>query len=371
MPAFIYLLSVLAFSISFVSVYFVKKYALSFGLVDDKFHRKHPAQVHKGSIPRAGGFALYLGIIIPTLLFLPLNKALVGIVLGATLTTIVGLIDDWKDLNPYFRFFLNIFTALLVIGAGIGIPFINNPLDGIIHLDTTRITFKFFGQHSILIFSDLVALLFIIWTMNVVGWSSGVDGQLPGFVAIASFVLGFLSLRFTGHDISQWVVTSLAFITMGSYLGFLPWNFYPQKIMPGYGGKTLAGFMLATLSILSGAKVGTMVLVLGLPMTDALFTVVRRVLSGKSPVWADRGHFHHRLLERGWGKRRIAVFYWLISAFLGFIALTVSPKQKLFTLITLLVVVGGVLFWTGRFREEITRTSSRTGQKSNPQSRRV
>lgn len=357
MKSSIYLLSFLAFLISFISTYFVKKYAGRFGLVDDKFHRKHPAQIHQGTIPRAGGLALYLGIIIPALLFLPLNKALIGIILGATLTVIIGLIDDRKDLNPYYRFFLNVLTALFVVGAGIGIPFINNPLNGIIHLDTIRITFDFFGQHSILIFSDIIALLFIIWTMNVVGWSSGVDGQLPGFVVIASFVLGVLSLRFTAHDISQWVVTSLAFITMGSYLGFLPWNFYPQKIMPGYGGKTLAGFILATLSILSGAKVGTMVLVLGLPMTDALFTIIRRIISGKSPFWADRGHFHHRLLDKGWGKRRIAILYWLVSAFLGFLALSVSPKQKLFALLTLIAVVGGVLLWTSRFRKEITRIS--------------
>lgn len=352
MVVFLVFLTFFSFAVSFVGSYFVKKIAFKFGLVDDSKHRKHPAQIHQGSIPRAGGLALYLGIILPLFIFLPLNKALIGICLGATLTVVVGLIDDWQDLNPYLRFLTNIFVALIVIAGGIGIPYINNPFNGVIPLDTVRISFSLFGQHSILVWADFFALFFIVWTMNVVGWSGGSDGQLPGFVVVTSFVLGLLSLRFTAHDISQWVVTSLAFITVGSYLGFLPWNFYPQKIMPGYGGKTLAGFMLATLSILSGAKVGTMILILSLPMTDALFTIIRRIASGKSPVWADRKHLHHRLLEKGWGKRRIAFFYWLVSALLGIVALTVSSEQKLYVFLTVVVIISGILLWTeGASRE--------------------
>ncbi len=361
---FLFLL-LLAFFISLFSSYFVRKLAFKLNLVDDKKHRQHPAQIHQGTIPRAGGLALYLGVVIPVLLFLPVNKVLCGILLGASLTTLIGLLDDWKDLNPYLRFIFNIITALIVIAVGVGIPFINNPFDGVIRLDTIRLSFNFFGEHSILILADLLALFYIVWLMNIVGWSGGVDGQLSGFVAIAALVLALLSLRFSAHDISQNTITSLALITMGSYLGFLPWNFYPQKIMPGYSGKTLAGFLLAVLSILSGAKVGTMLLVLGLPATDAVFTILRRILKGQSPVWADQEHLHHRLLKRGWGKRKIALFYWLISAFLGFLALTVSAKQKIFVLLTLFCVVGGMILWTEKFKKEITRTSSRKWPKSN------
>lgn len=352
MILFLISVSLLSALISFGSTIWVKKLAINLGLVDDKLHRKHPAQIHKGSIPRAGGLALYLGIIIPLALFLPINKALLGIIGGATVALIIGLLDDWKDLNPYLRFFANIVTASVVVGAGIGIPYINNPFNGVIQLDTIRITFNFLGTHSILVWADLFAVLFIVWTMNVVGWSGGSDGVMPGFIVIASLVMGILSLRFTAHDISQWVITALAFITMGSYLGFLPWNFYPQKIMPGYSGKSLAGFMLATLAILSGSKVGTMFLVLGLPMTDALYTIIRRVFSGKSPVWADKGHFHHKLLEKGWGKRRIALFYWFVSALLGIIALSVSSEQKLFVFLTIIVFIGGLLLWLSRVQEE-------------------
>ncbi len=348
MIKFIFLVTLISFLISFISTYLVSKVAPIFGLVDDKFHRKHPAQIHQGTIPRSGGTGILLGLLIPAILFLPLSQSLIGIIAGALFAVIVGVIDDKYDLNPYVRFGCNIISAILVVGSGIGIPYINNPFGGVIHLDLWRITFNFFGSHSLLILADLFAVVFIVWIMNIVGWSSGIDGQLPGFVVISTFVLGILSLRFTAHDISQWVVTALAFITLGSYLGFLPWNFYPQKIMPGYGGKTLAGFMLAVLSILSGAKIGTMVLVLSLPIADALYTMIRRVLSGKSPVWADRKHLHHRLMDKGWGKRRIAVFYWFVSAVMGTVALTVSSEQKLFALLTMLTFVGGIIIWTNR-----------------------
>lgn len=366
---FISFLTIVAFITTLIATYFVKNWAIRNDLVDNPKRRKHPAQIHKGSIPRAGGLALLIGLCVPILFFLPISRTLVGILLGASITVIIGLIDDWKDVSPYIRFIGNIISALCVVAVGVGIPFINNPFNGIIDLTTLQFSFDLFGARTIVLFADIFALVFIVWTMNVVGWSSGVDGQLPGFTAIAAFVLGILSLRFTAHDISQWIVTALAFITMGSFLGFLPWNFYPQKIMPGYGGKTLAGFLLATLSILSGAKVGTMILVLGLPMADALFTILRRVGKGKSPVWADRGHLHHRLLDRGWSVKKIAVFYWIVAAFLGLIALTVSSQNKVFILLTLVAVVGGVMLWLNKAQSEFIQTSPRNARKSNPQSR--
>lgn len=115
--------------------------------------------------------------------------------------------------------------------------------------------------------------------------------------------------------------------------------------MPGYGGGSLAGFMLAVLAILSGGKVATAILVLGVPMMDAVYTIFRRILRGRSPVWGDRGHLHHKLIEFGWGKRRIALFYWLVSAILGTIALRLNSQQKFFTIILLGLAVGGLLLW--------------------------
>lgn len=324
--------------------------ARSRGWVDDPKKRRHPAHTHKGIVPRAGGLALFLGLFVSILLFLPVTKLVVGMLTAATLLTLVGLADDKKDVSPYLRFLTNAVAAAIVIGTGAGVPYVTNPLTGgVLALNSWRLSFEFFGPHSVVVWADLVAFLWIMWTMNIVGWSAGVDGQMPGFVAISAFVLGLLSLRFAIADPSLLWVTVLALIVSGSFLGFLPWNFFPQKIMPGYSGKILAGFFLALLGILSFAKLGTALLVLGVPMIDAGYILLRRVGRGKSPVWADRGHLHHRLLDLGWGKRRIALFYWGVSAILGAIALSVTSQQKVYTLLLLAVAVGGFLVWVRFF----------------------
>ncbi|MEK9143864.1 MAG: MraY family glycosyltransferase [Patescibacteria group bacterium] len=344
-PAFI-----TAAVITLLTTPLVRILAVKWNLVDDPIKRAHPAHTHTGVIPRAGGLAIYIGIVLSILLFIPLTKLIVGILVAATILTLVGLIDDKRDINPYFRLATNATAALIVIGSGGGIPFITNPITGsVLRLDTWRIAFDFFGPHSILVWADILAFVWILWTVNIVGWSAGVDGQMPGFVGISAFILGLLSLRFIQTDPSQLYVTILSFLVSASFLGFLPWNVYPQKIMPGYGGKTLAGFFLAILGILSFGKLGTAILVLGVPTMDAAYTLIRRIGKGKSPVLGDRGHLHHHLLDLGWGRRRIALFYWGVSAILGWIALTVTSRQKLFALLLVAVIIGGFLTWVNFF----------------------
>jgi len=329
----------------------VIRLAIKYNLVDNPRTRYHPAHTHKGVIPRAGGLAIGIGFIIAVLLFVPITKITIGILIGCVILVIVGLFDDRRDVNPYVRLATNAIAALVVVFAGVGIPYITNPLGGVLHLDTLRVTFQFFGPHSIVVWSDVFAFLWIMWTMNIIGWSAGVDGQMPGFVSISALVLGLLALRFTVSDPSQQSVTILAFIVSGAFFGFLPWNFFPQRIMPGYGGKTLAGFLLAILGILSYGKVGTALLVLGIPTMDALYTLIRRIGTKRSPVLADRGHLHHRLLDLGWGKRKVALFYWALSAILGAIALTVTSAQKVFALLLVAVGVGGFLLWVAFFSQ--------------------
>lgn len=341
---------VVAALITFIATPWVLSIAQKWGLVDNPRTRFHPAHTHKGIIPRAGGMALFAGLLLATLVFIPLSKLTFGILIGSALLVGIGLLDDKRDVNPYIRLATNAIAALIVIGAGAGIPYITNPLTGgVISLSTWRISFDFLGSHSILVWADLLAFLWIMWTMNIVGWSSGLDGQMPGFVAISAYFLGLLSLRFSVVDPTQAWVTTLAFIVCGAFLGFLPWNIYPQKIMPGYGGKTIAGYLLALLGILSFGKLGTALLVLGVPMTDAVYTLLRRIIRGRSPVLADRGHLHHRLLNLGWGKRRVALFYWVLSAILGAIALMVNSQEKMFALLLVGVVVTMLLVWLNFF----------------------
>lgn len=331
--------------ITFAVTPFVILLAKKYNLLDNPKTRTHPAHTHKGIIPRAGGVSVFIGIFLPVFLFLPVTKITIGIFLGAFTLILLGLWDDIRDRSPYIRIVINCLSAILVIGTGVGIPYITNPIGGIIHFNQFTFNFDFLGNSTILILADIIALLWIVWTTNIIGWSGGIDGQLPGFVSISAFIIGILSLRFIPDDPKQWYVTFLSFATAGAFLGFLPWNFYPQKIMPGYGGKTLAGFMLAILSILSYSKLGTAMLVLIVPMTDAFFVFIRRIISGKSPVRASSGHLHHHLLALGWGRRKIAIFYWTISACTGIVALVLNSKQKIFAGVLMLVTVSMFIIW--------------------------
>lgn len=331
--------------LAFIATFMVRAIYLRRGWLDDPAAQKHPKVIHTYPTPRGGGVAIFAAFMLSTFLFLGFDKHTVGILLGGLLLTIVGFFDDRRDLSPYFRLILGFVAAGFVVASGIGIAFITNPFGGIIHLDWPQISFSLLGeQRSIWVISDLFALLWIVWSMNMVNWSKGVDGQLPGIVVVAALVIALLSFRFT-EDVTQWEVSIFAALTAGSYFGFLPWNFYPQKIMPGYGGGSLAGYLLATLAILSGAKVATAIIVLGIPTMDALYTILRRVASGRSPVWGDRGHFHHLLLDLGWSKPRVAVFYWVVSALLGLLALGLNAQQKFYTIVALAVIVGGVILW--------------------------
>jgi UDP-GlcNAc:undecaprenyl-phosphate GlcNAc-1-phosphate transferase len=336
---------IIVFAVSLILSYLLTiptiELAKKFKLVTDSSKRTHPAHTHHGIIPRAGGLPIFMALLITSLIYLPLNKIMIGILLSSFLLVVVGLLDDYLDLSPYSRFVANLIISIIVISFGLGIPYISNPFGGIIRLDEWVLTFDLLGKRNILVFADVLAVLWLTWIMNMVNWSKGVDGQLPGFVGITAIFLGLLSQRFTAHDISVETVTLLSFIVAGSYLGFLPFNFYPQRIMPGYGGGALAGFLLGILSILSFGKVGAAILILSIPMLDAVYTIIRRLRNCQSPFRADWGHFHHRLLEIRWGKRRIAVFYWLISLFLGIFSLFLEGTEKLLAFIT----VGVMLFF--------------------------
>ncbi len=325
------------------------------GLVTDKRKRKHPAHTHKGIIPRGGGVPIFLSILISSLLFMRFNKILIGIMIADFIVIVMGLFDDYYDLSPYLRFVINILTATIVVAFGLGIPFISNPFGGVIHLDSLYVIINFLGHHKILILADIFAIIWLAWTTNMVNWSKGVDGQLPGFVAITAFFLGLIANRFSAHSINAHNVALLSFIVAGAFAGFTPHNFYPQKIMPGYSGGALAGFMLGILSLLSFGKVGTAVLILALPTIDAIYTIIRRIKNKKSPFRADWGHFHHRLLDIGWGKKRIAVFYWIIALILGTTTLIFDREKKVISFASFSILLLIFIILTIRIKKTQSR----------------
>lgn len=340
----VFLPFVISFLISFVGTAILIHAAPKMGLVDNPATSTHPAKLHDKPIPTGAGI-VFLASIVPVMaIALPWEKKFIGIGLGLTIAAIVGVLDDKFNLNPYTILILNFLTAAVIVGAGVGIAFITNPFDGIIRLDQVRITFNLFGEHSILPIASAFAIFWIVFLANMINWSSGVDGQIPGIVIITAVILALLSWRFVSFDPAQVQLIKLAVILVGSAAGFLIFNWHPAKIFPGYG-VTVWGFLIATLAILAGAKVATAILILAVPFADGVVAIFRRILAGKSPVWADRGHLHHLLLAKGLAQPKIALFYWAVTAILGYLALNLSSSAKVFAAILVVITVFGAVLW--------------------------
>jgi UDP-GlcNAc:undecaprenyl-phosphate GlcNAc-1-phosphate transferase len=330
-----------------VAPFIIKLYQSQNWLEDPK-DSHHVKDTHRRPVPRGGGLVVFFGVLLTSLLFLEVDKYLLGILSGGFILTVIGVLDDIYDLHPLLRLGFNFLAALVVVATGIGIAYVTNPFGpGVIHLDQPQLTLEFLGQtHTIWVIADLFAVFFIVWNMNIVNWAKGVDGQLPGFVSAAAVMIALLSTRFL-DDPTQFNTAHLGFIVGGAFLGLLIWNWYPQKMMPGYGAGSLGGYFLSILAILGGAKVATMLMVLAIPTADAIFTITRRTLAGKSPFWGDRGHLHHKLLDRlGWGRRRIAVFYWATSLGLGALSLYLGTWGKIVTLLIVTSLVFAFLIWS-------------------------
>jgi len=339
----------ISFIIAFTITPLVIKLMWKIGIIDDPQKNKHPKVIHKNPTPRGGGLAIYISILLTTIFVIPLDKHLLAILTSITILLIMGIFDDKYNLNPYLRLFIQFFVALIPIASGIGIAFISNPLGkGIIDLSYPRLEFFLLGEtRSIWILSDLFAVFWIVALMNFINMGvKGLPGQLSGVSAIAAIVIALLSFKYSA-DITEWPVTILASITAGAFLGFLPFHMWPQKIMPSFSGSNIAGFMLAVLAILTTAKVGTLLVILAVPIIDTGYAIIRRILQGKSPVWGDRGHLHHKLMdEYKMTKNQVTYFYWGITFLFGMLSLQLSAENKFYTIIGIAILLAGFILWT-------------------------
>lgn len=330
---------IFSFLTTIVFIPFVIIFAKKYALIDNPAIRPHPAHIQNRIVPRAGGLACFIAIFLSSVFFLGGEKYTIGILISISILLIIGLLDDkFQNFSPYYRLAGLFFASFIIVLSGVGISFITNPLGGIINLN------------YIDLLPDILAMVWIVWVMNMINWSKGVDGQMPGIVTVAALILGILALKFTfSGDVSQRGVAMLSFITAGTSLGLLVFNWYPAKIFPGFSGSTILGFMIATLAILAGAKLATAGLVLLIPATDFAYTFIRRILQGKSPVWGDRGHLHHKLLEAKFSHRQISLFYILLGVILGSAALGLNSKGKLFAAILTVILILGLILWLNFF----------------------
>lgn len=344
------LIFIIAAVISYILTLAVKHYAIKWGFFD----QPGPRKIHPKPVPRLGGLAFFVTFLMMVLVIIAvkpdwlqfsastwfghLDKRLFGVLLGAIILVIVGIIDDKKGLKPATKLFWQIVAAGVVVAFGVEVGIIRNPFGGpLIHLDIWQIPFQVFGHtYNFVVIADLLAMVWIVAMINILNFLDGLDG-LAGGVSFIGF--GILFLVCLLPEVNQISTAVLCLILAGAVFGFLPHNFHPAKIFMGDSGSMFLGFMLAVISMISGGKVAALVLVLGFPILDALWVVFRRLFYRKSPFTADKKHLHHRFLAVGLTQRQtVLVIYFLTAAF-GVIALFIKTYGKFWALVWLLGIM--------------------------------
>ena len=302
-------------------------------------------RLHQGVVSRLGGVPIYVAFVAAVLASqflvedpwraaLPLGPSfqvlrfdpkelfrLIGLIGGGTIIFVLGLFDDWRELSPIPLYLAQILAAAFAVAFLIFIESVNDPFRGV---ETDK--FPYF-------ITVTISLFWLGSMMNTVNWMDGLDGLAAGVAAIACIVL-FLNSAFRLQP-AQYSVALLPLALLGATLGFLPYNFSPAKIFLGSGAYFL-GFVLGALSIIGGAKMAAILLVMGLPLLDFVWQLVNRMVHGQNPLHGDRGHLHFRLQDLGLSQRQIVLGYYVFSAVFGGLALAIP--SRLYKLIALLVM---------------------------------
>jgi UDP-GlcNAc:undecaprenyl-phosphate GlcNAc-1-phosphate transferase len=273
---------------------------------------KDNRRMHTKAMPRFGGMAIYIGTVTSMLIFLPFSTQLMGVIAGGTLIFLVGIIDDLRNLPAKVKLGCQILCALILFQFSVRINFIGNPFgDGYFFLPW--------------IIQLLVTVIWVVGITNTINLIDGLDGLAGGVAFIASITIAYTAF-INGRTEACMAMLAIA----GGALGFLPFNFNPAKIFMGDGGALFLGFMLAGLSVMSPMKSATMlatvvpVLVLGLPIFDTAFAILRRVINKRPIMEADKGHLHHRIMAAGLGQRRTVLTLYGISGVMGVAAILIS-----------------------------------------------
>ncbi|MBQ4048938.1 MAG: undecaprenyl/decaprenyl-phosphate alpha-N-acetylglucosaminyl 1-phosphate transferase [Clostridia bacterium] len=315
-----------AIAVALAATPLVKKLAFRLGAIDVP---KDARRMHKKPIPLWGGIAIYLGFIVSVLVFVKPDLELTGILIGASLIVILGAVDDRYALDAKVKFLVQIVAAVIPIACGLRIEVLSNFFGD----DGSRIALSFL--------SIPLTLIWIVGVCNAVNLIDGLDGLACGVSTIAALSTFLVVVQ---HDdaVTAVVIAALA----GACIGFLPYNFNPAKIFMGDSGALFLGFILATVSISGNFKMHTLInfglpfVVLGLPIFDTVFAILRRVIHGKKPWEADRGHIHHKLIDMGMSQKQAVAVLYLISAVLGSSAvlLTNSNWIKILIMVGVLVI---------------------------------
>jgi UDP-GlcNAc:undecaprenyl-phosphate GlcNAc-1-phosphate transferase len=298
----------------------VRALARRFGVVD---HPDGGRKTHPVATPLMGGMAVFFAIVIAGWLlrdhllggFLNL-KQLIGLLAGAGVLILGGVLDDRYDLKPKQQLCFTALAALIIIAAGIGADVITNPFGGVLRLDRWHLKLFEAGgvPYRLTLPADLFTFAWLMVMMYTTKFLDGLDGLVSGLGIVGAVVLAIFSLT---PEVGQPELARLSMIVAGAFAGFLFFNARPASIFLGEGGATLCGFLLGVMAILSGGKIGTTLMVLAVPLLDLAWTVVRRLLDRKPLAMGDAGHLHFRLISLGFSHGQTVALFWSFAAAFG------------------------------------------------------
>lgn len=292
---------------------------------------KDNRRMHTRAMPRFGGMAIYIGTVGSMLIFLPYSNSLMGLIAGGTLMLIVGVIDDIKGMPAKVKLGFQVLCAIILFMFSTRISFITNP----------------FGEGYYFlpwIVSLIVTVIWVVGITNTINLIDGLDGLAAGVTFIAS-----ISIAYIAYIDSRIEICMAMLAIAGSSLGFLPYNFNPARIFMGDGGSLFLGFMIAGLSVIGPLKSATIVativpvLVLGLPIFDTAFAILRRLANKRPIMEADKGHLHHRIMAVGFGQKRTVLMLYGISGVMGVAAILMS--RDLFIESFFLVIIAATFIY--------------------------
>lgn len=261
-----------------------------------------------------------------------LTRELYGLLLGSLIILIFGLWDDFFELGWKVQIFFQVALTILIFIFGMRIIMLSNPFGGVWMLP--------YGELVLPAFAALFVWVFLV--MNAMNWVDGVDGACGGVSLITLVTIFLLSLK---PEVYQPPIAIIAVIGIGVVAGFLVFNIYPARILAGTTGSMFLGFLIAVLAIIAGTKIATALLVLALPILDALFVIWRRLRDGVSIVQPDKRHLHYRLMTLGWSERQIAWFFFGVTGVIACIALNTHALGKLAALLLVFTFIFCLLFF--------------------------
>ena len=317
--------------VALISTPVVRSLAFRIGAVDVP---KDNRRMHDHPIPRMGGLAIFFGFMLSVLIFLPLTPQLRGMLLGGVVIVILGIFDDIYALPAVPKFLVQIGAALIAVLAGNKILVLSNPN-----------VFSSDPFWNLGLLSIPISVFWIVGITNAVNLIDGLDGLACGVSTISSMTLLVIALI-----VSEPETAVLTAALAGGCIGFLPYNLNPAKIFMGDTGSTFLGFILAVVSIQGLFKFYAIIsfavpfLMLGLPIFDTAFAIIRRLAKGQSPMTPDRGHIHHRLIDMGFSQKQAVAMLYVISAILGLsaVVLTTIGVVKAMFFLAALFAAGGV-----------------------------